>query len=175
MKKIVIAGLLTLAIASMMLAQGQRRGGPGGPGGPPAVAADGTQRQGPDPSAALKAALDLNDAQVASIKLLMETRQQRAQAIQTEIGQKRQALDALVGAVSPNASDVGNAYLALRASEKKMEGERDWFITELKKLLTGSQQATLDNLIKAGAPIPGLGGPGMGGPRGRGGPRPQGN
>jgi hypothetical protein len=45
-----------------------------------------------------------------------------------------------------------------------MAAERDWFLSELKKLLTADQQATLDNLIKAGTPIPGL----FGGMRGRG-------
>jgi len=45
-----------------------------------------------------------------------------------------------------------------------LSAERDWFLTELKKLLPGAQQQTLDSLIAARTPIPllGLGGPGRG-------------
>ena len=108
----------------------------------------------------------MTDAQIAAITTLTQTRQTRAQAIFTEIGQKRQALDALFNVTPPNPTDVGNAAIALHASEKKLAGEKDWFLTELKKLLTGEQQQTLDNLLAANArpsgpsilPLLGLGG-----------------
>ncbi len=160
MKKILAAVLTMLTITLVLAAQ---RGGP-----PP----NGGFRGGgaPDPGAALKAALDLTDGQVTAVKALMETRQDRAKTIMAEVDAKRQALDGLLNAATPDPAAVGNAAIALRTSERKMEAEQVWFIAELKKLLTGSQQTTLDNLIAAKAPIPGLGGPGMrGGPRG---PRP---
>lgn len=153
MKRILSTVLITLTLTTFAFAQGGRRGGPpaGAPTGAPAE-----QRR--DPSARLKAILNLTDAQVEAVKALMQTREQRARAIFTEIAQKRQALDALLDAASPNPTNVGNAAIALHDSEKKMAAERDWFITELKKLLTGEQQATLDRLIAAhGLPFPGFG------------------
>jgi Spy/CpxP family protein refolding chaperone len=152
MKRILFAALLIGVLSIGLQAQG-RRGGPGGFRGTP-----------PDPTATLKAALNLTDAQVDSIKALLTTRQQQAEPIRAEIEQRRQALNTLLNATSPNPTDVGNAAIALRASENKLAAERDWFLTELKKLLTGDQQQTLDNLIAARTPLPllGFGGPGPG-------------
>ena len=124
------------------------------------------------PLAALKNALNLTDAQVTAIQALLQTEQTRAQALRTEIDQKRTALEALLNATAPNPTDVGNAAIALHVSEKKLPAERDWFITELKKLLTGDQQQKLDTLLAANPRLPllggpgGLGGPGVPGPRG---------
>ena len=88
-----------------------------------------TRRTGrPSPFAALKNALNLTDAQVTAIQALLQTRETRAQALRTEIGQKRTALETLLNAATPNPTDVGNAAIALRASEKKLVAERDWFI-----------------------------------------------
>ena len=120
------------------------------------------------PLTALKNALNLTDAQVTAIQALLQTRETRAEAIRTEIQQKRTALETLLNATTPNPTDVGNAAIALRVSERKLIAERDWFITELKKLLTGDQQQKLDTLIAANPRF--LGGPGgPGGPRGFGG------
>jgi len=152
MKRILTLIVVLVAFSMMVFAQGQRRGGP-----PPAMAVG----ERPDPTAALKNTLNLTDAQVESIKTLMTTRQQRAQVIQSEIEQKRQVFEGVLNAPSPNPADVGNAAIVLRAAEKKMQAESDWFMVELKKLLTADQQQTLDNLIAARTPIPGLG-PGFG-------------
>src|SRR5262245_33175020 len=158
MNRSLVAVLIMLALT--VAVDAQRQGGPP-PGGGMGMG------QPPDPASALKAALNLTDAQVVSVQTLLQTRQQRAQTIQAEIEEKRLAFEAALNAPSPNATTVGNAAIALRASENKMVAERDWFLAELKKLLTADQQATLDNLIKAGTAIPGL----FGGMRGRGGPR----
>lgn len=145
MKRIFLSVVMTLTLTTFTFAQ---RGGRGGPpaGAPPA----GLEMQRPDPLAALKAALNLTDAQLDAVKALMQTRQQRVEAIFEEIQQKHQALNELLNAASPNATQVGNAAISLHESEKKLAAERDWFIAELKKLLTGEQQATLDRLIAAG-------------------------
>jgi Spy/CpxP family protein refolding chaperone len=168
MKRIFLSALIVISLAAGVIAQGRRGAGPGG--APPAFG-DGQRRE---PAAALKEALNLTDAQVTAIQSLMSTRRERATALRSEIEQKRQTLNAALDAANPIPSDVGNAAISLRASEKKMGAERDWFIDELKKLLTGDQQAKLDTLIAAGTPIPGLGpgsgGPGGPGPRGRGRP-----
>ena len=128
--------------------------------------------QRPNPLTGLKNALGLTDAQVQAITGLMQTEKARVQAIMSDIQQKRQTLNTLLSAASPNPNDVGNAAIALSASEKKLAPERDYFTTQLKTLLTGDQQQKLDTLLAANGgriiPFPGFGGPGF---RGRGGPQ----
>ena len=164
MKRILFAVAITLTLTAAVLAQR-------GPGGPPLGG-----RGGGDPITALKNALGLTDAQVTAITALAQTEQTRMQAIMTEVQQKRQALDALLSAVSPVPIDVGNAAIALHTSEAKIKAEQDYFISQIKQQLTGEQQQKLDTLLAAnggrGLPLPGLGRPGPG-PRGRGGPSPQ--
>jgi Spy/CpxP family protein refolding chaperone len=159
MKRTFLTVAATLMVAAALFAQS-------GPGVPPAFGQRG------DRLAGLKNALGLTDAQVTAIKSLAQTEQTRVQGIMTEIRQKRQALNTLLSAPSSAPADVGNAAIALHASEAKLAPERDWFISELKKLLTGEQQQKLDTLLAAnggrGLSIPGLGGPGFG-PLGRGG------
>ena len=171
MKRILFAILITLTITGAVVAQRDRPrpGGPEGPGGPSDGPAGTFERGHPrDPLTGLQAALSLTDAQVEAIKALRTTRDQRAQAIRTEMEQKRAALDALLDAASPSPTDVGNAAISLRASQNRLPAERDWFVTEFKKLLTGDQQQKLDTLITANPGFPLLG------PRGPGrGPRPQ--
>ena len=145
--------LMILGLMTPTFAQNPRRFG-----GPPS--GDGTNNQTgrPSPLTPLKNALTLTDAQVTAIQALLQTRDTRAQALRTEIGQKRTAVETLLNAATPNPTDVGNAAIALRASEKKLLAERDWFITELKKLLTGDQQQKLDTLLAANPRLPLLGG-----------------
>ena len=165
--------MVTLSMSMAIAAFAQRGSGQRGFGGaPPAGTFERGQRG--DPSTALKNALNLTDAQVASVQSLMQTRQERAKAIFDEMQTKQQAVDTALNATSPDPSTVGNAMIALQATRKKLDAERDWFLGELKKLLTADQQATLDKLIADGKPIPGLMGPGFGGPRGGRGPRPGG-
>ena len=154
MKRIFIAGLLTMTVAAALLAQRPQRG-----------AGDRS------PAAALKVALDLTDAQVTSITALFQAERSRTEAIRTEIQQKRTALENLLNAASPVAADVGNAAIALHASEAKVKAEHDALIQQVKQQLTGEQQQKLDALLAANGGrgwLPGLGGPGPGGP-GRGG------
>jgi|SRR5579862_2609332 len=131
--------------------------------------------QRPNPLTGLKNALGLTDAQVQAIESLIQTEKTRVQTLMTDIRQKRQALNSLLNGTSPNPPDVGNAAIALNASEKKLPPERDYFISQLKTLLTGDQQQKLDTLLTANGgrllPFPGLGGPGGPGFRGRGGPQ----
>lgn len=152
MKKILFAALMTITLSAAVFAQSGRGG-----------------RR--DPASALKDALGLTDAQVAAITTLAQTERTRMQAIRTEVDQKRQALDALLSAASPVPVDVGNAAIALHAAEAKIKAEQDYFISQIKQQLTGDQQQKLDTLIAAnggrGLPLPGLGGPGGLGLRGR--------
>jgi Spy/CpxP family protein refolding chaperone len=153
MKRTLITVAATLMLSATLFAQR-------GPAGP-------SDRGPRNPGASLKNALGLTDAQVTAIQALAETEKTRVQAIMTDIRQKRQALDALLNAASPNPTDVGNAAIALHAAQSKLPGERDYYISELKQLLTGDQQQKLDTILAAnggrGLPIPGLGpgGPGF--------------
>src|SRR5437879_1238103 len=149
MKRTLLTVAATLILTATLFAQR-------GPGAPPSGG------QMPDRFAGLKNALGLTDAQVDAIKTLGQTEKTRMQAIMTDLQQKRQALNTLLDNPSPNPTDVGNAAIALHAAEGKLPGERDYFISELKKLLTGDQQQKLDTLLAAsggrGLPIPGIGG-----------------
>jgi Spy/CpxP family protein refolding chaperone len=151
MKRTFLAVAATLTLAATLFAQA-------GSGVPPSG-------QRPNPLTGLKNALGLTDAQVTSIQSLAQTERTRVQAIMTDVKQKRQALNALLNTTSPNPADVGNAAIALHASQSKLPGERDYFISQLKTLLTGDQQQKLDTLLAASGgrflPIPGLGGPGF--------------
>ena len=162
MKKVLIAFAMMLALTMGLFAQRGAR-----PDGTPPA---GVRGQAPDPTTALKNALNLTDAQVGSIQALFQAQQQKVQAIMTDVNQKRQTLDSLLNAASPNPTDVGNAAIAVHTAEKQMQALHDAFLADLKNQLTADQQATLDTLIKAGAPLPGLGGFGPGG-RGMRGPR----
>ena len=156
MKRILFVAAMTMTLTAALF--GQR-----GPAGP---------RGGGDPAAGLKTALGLTDAQATAITALIQAEQTRMQSIRTEIEQKRQALDALLSAASPAPIDVGNAAIALRASEAKIKAEEDYLIGQIKQQLTGEQQQKLDTLIAANGGrglLPGLGGgPGPGGRGGRG-------
>ena len=153
MKRTLLTAAAILTLSATLFAQR-------GPQGPP----DRAQR--PNPGAALKNALGLTDAQVTAIESLSQTEKTRVQAIMTDIQQKRQTLQTLLNAASPNPTDVGNAAIALHAAQNKLPGEHDYFLSELKKLLTGEQQQKLDTIIAAnggrGLPIPGLGPGGFG-------------
>ena len=151
MKRILIAAVVTVALGTVSFAQRGPRGG--------------------DPLNALKNALSLTDAQVTAITALLQNEQTRIQAIRTEIQQKRTALDTLLDAASPVPMEVGNAAIALHVSEAKIKAEQDYLISQIKQQLTGDQQQKLDTLVAANGGrglLPGLGGPGVGGPQPRG-------
>ena len=164
MRKTLLAVLIVIVLTAVALAQNAPRQGRPQFGDAPGA----TGQRGQQPRLeGLKAALNLTDAQVEAIRALNQTRMTRAQAIMEDMRQKRQALAALLDAVPPNPTNVGNAAIALHAVQKNLAAERDWFITELKKLLTGDQQQKLDTLLAANPRL--LQGGGPGGPgRGRG-------
>jgi Spy/CpxP family protein refolding chaperone len=155
MKRILMTLLIVMGIATAIYAQ---RG------------MNDRMGQRPDRSAILKESLNVTDAQISAIDALNTTRRTRGEAIFKDIAAKRTALHELLNATSPNATAVGNAAIALHASQNQMKAERDWYLAELKKLLTGDQQVKLDELLAAQQRSPVLGALGLGGPGGRGGP-----
>ena len=158
MKKLLVGAVLTLALATGAFAQrGQRPLGPrlGGASG--------------GPFANLKNALNLTEAQVVAIQSAAQATQQQTKTIGADLRTKRQALEALLSATSANPTDVGNAALAVRASENQLKAVQSNLLTSVRNTLTSDQQATFDSMVKAGLRIPGIGFPGMG-PRGMRGP-----
>jgi Spy/CpxP family protein refolding chaperone len=128
----------------------------------------GAQGQRPGPINALKDALNLTDAQVSAIQSVVQSSQDQSKAMMSDLNQKRQLLNSLLNAASPNPTDVGNAALAVHAGEAQLQTLRKNQLASIRNTLTSDQQVTFDTLVKAGLPIPGIGGgPGFGGPRGR--------
>ena len=149
--------LVTLAAIATMTATLWAQGAPAGP----------PQRgQRGNPLTRLKNALNLTDAQVQAITNLAQSEKSTVQAIMTDIQQKRQTLNTLLSAASPNPTDVGNAAIALHNSQAKVAAERTAFLNQVKAQLTGEQQQKLDTLLAANGgrllPFPGFGGPGAG-------------
>src|SRR5262249_27213162 len=145
-RKVFIATAMTLILTVGAFAQRGPRGQAGNQG----------------PATALKNALNLTDAQVSAIQALIQASQQQSKTIMTDLGTKRQTLNTLLNATSPNPTDIGNAALAVNAGEKQLKSVHDSLIAGIRNTLTSDQQATFDTLIKAGLPIPGLGGFGFG-------------
>jgi Spy/CpxP family protein refolding chaperone len=156
MKKLLVGTVLTLALTTGAFAQ---RG----------VRTPGSRPGGPAPFANLKNALNLTDAQVSAIQSSAQAAQQQSKSINTDLRTRRQALEALLSAGSANPSDVGNAALAVRASENQLKVVQSNLMTSIRNTLTSDQQQTFDSMLKAGLRIPGIGFPGMG-PRGMRGP-----
>jgi hypothetical protein len=74
-----------------------------------------------DPANGLKNPLGVMDTQVAAIKTIIQNGQPTLQADRAAIKQDRQLFDSLVTATSPEAQDVGNAAITLRAAEAKLK------------------------------------------------------
>src|SRR6185369_5081407 len=109
MKRVLIATFTTLLFVGGLFAQTA-------PSGPPRG-----RFQRRNPTNALKNALGLTDAQVAAITAIVQGAQTQLQTLEADIKQKRQTFNSLLGAASPSAVDVGNAAIALRASEDKLK------------------------------------------------------
>ena len=122
-----------------------------------------------NPGAGIQNALGLSDAQVATIKSLVQNSQTQFQTLQNDIKQKRQTFETIINGASPNPTDVGNAALALHASENARKAAETALLNQVKQQLTADQQQKLDTIIAAGGR--GLGFLGLGfGPGGPGGP-----
>lgn len=186
--RIVIAAALMLILATGSFAQmgpgprGPRGGGPGGPG---MVAADqpfAANQERHDPLTGVQSALNLTAAQVESLRTLLNGRLTAVQALASEMQARSQAVQAAFSAASPNATDIGNAILAQRATQNKVKAINDKFQTDFTNLLTADQKQVLESIRAAAQKIPALaalgligGGPDfgpMGGPAGMMGRRP---
>src|SRR3954471_12751830 len=132
---------IVLTIATMLLLTG----------GLFAQTAPGGGRRGQrNPGAGIQNALGLTDAQVATIKSLVQNSQAQFQTLQNDIKQKRQTFETVLNGASPNPTDVGNAALTLRASENARKAAETALLNQIKQQLTADQQQKLDTLIAAG-------------------------
>src|SRR5690349_21634296 len=136
MKKLLVGTALTLVLATGAFAQRGLRA-PGSRGG------------GSAPFANLKNALNLTDAQVSAIQSSAQAAQQQTKTINADLRTRRQTLESLLSAASPNPNDVGNAALAVRASENQLRTVQSNLLTSIRNTLTSDQQLTFDSMIKA--------------------------
>lgn len=161
-----IASIMFLAFVLPLYAQMPMPPMPGMPG----PVQDFRQRGEDQAIAAVQQALGLTDAQVASLKGLLETRRQATQTASRDVREKRQALENLLGqaGVSPDPTQVGNALLAVRAAQRQIEAANTAFQNGFRALLTATQAQTYDAVQRAASQIAAFRGLGLlGGPDGR--------
>ena len=175
MKRILMACMATALAATTLAAQG--RMGP-------------RDRSRTPTFDEVKAALNLNDSQLAAIQENNTATREQVRAIFTEVKEKREALDAELESANPNPATVGQLMIDSRAAQERVkelhESAREQNLTVLdetqkaalaelqdEKRSAALREASMLNLVE------GRGGPGMdgrhrgprgGGPRG-GGPR----
>jgi Spy/CpxP family protein refolding chaperone len=170
------AAALALASGVMMQAQPPRGGGPA-----------------PD-FTAIKAYLNLTDAQVTSLHDLNKSQRDASQSIMSDLRTKHQALNTAMRSGSTDSASIAALAQAVQAGEQKMQSLRLQYQSQAVATLTAEQQAKLKVLTDAAALMPnvhqasmlnlltppqGGGGPGGGGsmafrrgPGGPGGPPP---
>src|SRR5437867_1492786 len=150
----IILMIVLVALAIPSFAQRRGRGFGGAIGDVQAV-----QPQNPrDPTAGVQKALNLTASQVESLKALLQARIQSVQDLSPEIRDKRAAFESLSSQSNPNPTDLGNALLALRASESKLQAINTKFQADFENLLTADQKQSVENAKAAAAILPALAG-----------------
>jgi Spy/CpxP family protein refolding chaperone len=130
-----IHGLLLAFSATVLLAQGPGRAGMMGPGvqGRPAVEA-------------VKAALELSDAQVQQLVQLQQEEQQVLQPLRQQAQEKRKALQQAREAANPNPTTVGQLVLDLQKLAGQIQTVNQTFHTKALDLLDATQKEKLQTL-----------------------------
>jgi Spy/CpxP family protein refolding chaperone len=96
--------------------------------------------------AVLAKALNLSDAQVTSIRAAVQSERPALKTMLQDVKARRQALKGVAGTASPDATAVGNAFLALRSSEGNLKAERQKLHANIRSILTPEQQKSMDAL-----------------------------
>ena len=91
-------------------------------------------------------ALDLSDGQRAKLKELLREERERREVRRRESWDARQALRAAAEAPSPDAAEVGRAYLRLRESRQANAEARAKTKERIASILTDEQKAKLEEL-----------------------------
>ena len=105
---------------------------------------------------AAKNALNLSEAQVTGLRALLTQRAEAANTAFQEMGEKQRALHTSLSQQSPNALDIGNAYLAMQSAQNRLKSVEQKFQTDFRALLTPEQRVILQNLQNASGQIDAL-------------------
>jgi len=103
-------------------------------------------QQQPNHLAVLAKALNLSDAQVTSIRDTIKSQRPELKTMGQDVKAKRQYLKAAASAANPNPTAVGNAFLALRASQASLKAGRQKLQASIRSVLTPDQQKSMDAL-----------------------------
>jgi Spy/CpxP family protein refolding chaperone len=133
--RILTVFLATALAATPLLAQGRR--GPGGGDRTPTFDA-------------VKEALSLTDAQLATIQENNAALREQMKAVFDEARQKREALEAELENANPNPTIVGQLVIDARASHAQAEELRTATVAQNAAVLDAQQQAALTALAEAG-------------------------
>ena len=165
MMRILTACMVTALAATTLMAQG--RMGP----------RDGSRTPSFDE---VKAALNLNDSQLAAIQQNNQAAREQVRAIHDQSKEKHEALKAEMEAANPNPTTVGQLMLDARASRDQVKAIHDQTREQNLAVLDETQKTALAELEGERSPalrqaamlnlIEGRGGPGMGRGDGRRGP-----
>lgn len=115
----------------------------------------------------IQKALNLTPDQVSSLKSLTESRRANWEALAQEARQRANALREFQQQPNPNPTDLGNAMLAMRATQEKIRAARDEFMAMFRNLLTTNQRDILDGMKNFFGGIEPFRRPGQGGFGGR--------
>jgi Spy/CpxP family protein refolding chaperone len=113
-----------------------------------ASAQDGPHRHGKMGMFGMRALsrLDLSESQKADVQRIMESKKATFQSLRDQMRADWQALDTAAGTRSPNTSEVGAAFLKLRADREAMRAERQATMEQIRAILTPEQKDKLDTM-----------------------------
>ncbi|HEU5250377.1 MAG TPA: Spy/CpxP family protein refolding chaperone, partial [Thermoanaerobaculia bacterium] len=92
--------------------------------------------------------LDLTESQKADVQRIMESKKVTFESLRERNRADWEALQAAADAPSPNASEVGAAYLKVRAGREAMRAEHKATMEQIRSLLTAEQKEQLDTMIQ---------------------------
>jgi Spy/CpxP family protein refolding chaperone len=94
----------------------------------------------------LRKSLNLTPDQMQAFRGLVQGNQAQRQAIRQDVRQKAQAVRDLMSQGNPNATDLGNAILALKQTRNRGQELKDQTMNTFKNSLTADQLKTLESL-----------------------------
>jgi uncharacterized membrane protein len=97
----------------------------------------------------VQATLSLSDTQVTALKTLLTMRSQAIEQISQAAIDSQKKLEDLLSQSNPNATDVGNAFLATRSVQDQLKAAEEKFRLDFRALLSTDQRTALDKLQAA--------------------------
>jgi hypothetical protein len=114
------------------------------------------KRGGDDALPKVQAALNLSEAQVNAVKVLLNMRAETTSQIGRDMAAAQTKLQELASQSNPNPTEVGNAFLATQNVETRFRAAAEKFQTDFQALLSAEQRSILTNLQAASAQIESL-------------------